>query len=94
MLPGVGAFDHLEWTTDGAFKQLFDLAGTGNLNKNFPKIQMPGVCPGGGYLSFDLTGTYNPKKSAGKKWLKSAQKKCSKSRNSAQKVLKVVNKYL
>ena len=44
--PGVGAFDHLEWTYDGAFGQLFSL-GRGNLNKNFPKIQMPGVLPGG-----------------------------------------------
>ena len=34
-------------------------SGGGNLNKNFPKIQMPGGgCPGGwGCLSFDLTGT-------------------------------------
>ena len=24
--------------------------GGGNLNKNFPKIQMPGGCPGGGNL--------------------------------------------
>ena len=23
--PGVGAFDHLEWTYDGAFEQLFGL---------------------------------------------------------------------
>ena len=45
--PGVGAFDHLEWTYDGAFEQLFGL-GRGNLNKNFPKIQMPGGLPGGG----------------------------------------------
>ena len=44
--PGGGAFDHLEWTYDGAFEQLFGL-GRGNLNKNFPKIQMPGGCPGG-----------------------------------------------
>ena len=42
----MGAFDHLEWTYDGAFEQLFGL-GRGNLNKNFPKIQMPG---GGGML--------------------------------------------
>ena len=36
----------------------FSASGMGNLNKNFPKIQMPGACPGGGgVLSFDLTGT-------------------------------------
>ena len=32
----------------------FSASGVGNLNTNFPKIQMPG---GGGCLSFDLTGT-------------------------------------
>ena len=31
----------------------FSASGGGNLNKNFQKIQMPG----GGCLSFDLTGT-------------------------------------
>ena len=35
----------------------FSASGGGNLNKNFPKIQMPGVCPGRGCLSFDLTDT-------------------------------------
>ena len=36
----------------------FSASGWGNLNKNFPKIQMPGGLPGGGgCLSFDLTGT-------------------------------------
>ena len=35
----------------------FLASGEGNLNKNFPKIQMPGGLPGGGCLSFDLTGT-------------------------------------
>ena len=51
---GVGAFDHLEWTYDGAFEQLFGL-GRGNLNENFPKIQMPGGFPGGMFkLRFDL----------------------------------------
>ena len=44
--PGVGAFDHLEWTYDGAFEQLFGL-GRGEFSKNFPKIQMPGGLPGG-----------------------------------------------
>ena len=39
----------------GAFEQLFG-PGRGELNKNFPKIQMPGGCPGGGVLKlrFDL----------------------------------------
>ena len=40
------AFDHLKWIYDGAFKQLFGL-GRGDVNKHFPKIQMPGVLPGG-----------------------------------------------
>ena len=31
------------------------------MNKNFPKIQMPGGLPGGGCLSFDLTGTLQGK---------------------------------
>ena len=26
----------------------FSASGGGNLTKNFPKIQMPGGCPGGG----------------------------------------------
>ena len=43
--PGGGAFDHLEWTCNGAFEQLFGLE-RGNLNKNFPKIQMRGGLPG------------------------------------------------
>ena len=34
----------------------FSAPGGGDLNKNFPKIQMQGGCPGG-CLSFDLTGT-------------------------------------
>ena len=34
----------------------FSASGGGDLNKNFPKIQMPGALPGG-CLSFDLTGT-------------------------------------
>ena len=34
----------------------FLASGGGNLNKNFPKIQMPGGLPGG-CLSFDLTCT-------------------------------------
>ena len=51
----MGAFDHLEWTYDGAFEQLFGL-GRGEFSKNFPKIQMHRGLPGG-YWSFDLTGT-------------------------------------
>ena len=35
----------------------FSASGGGNLNKNFPKIQMPGGLPGGECLSFDLTDT-------------------------------------
>ena len=38
----------------------FSASGVGNLNKNFPKIQMPG----GGCLSFDLTDTLQAKESA------------------------------
>ena len=44
--PGVGAFDHLEWTYDGAFEQLFGLR-SGESEQNFSKIQMPGGLPGG-----------------------------------------------
>ena len=42
----MGAFDHLEWTYDGAFEQLFSF-GRGEFEQNFPKIQMPGGLPGG-----------------------------------------------
>ena len=35
----------------------FSASGVGNLNTNFPKIQMPGGLPGRGCLSFDLTDT-------------------------------------
>ena len=38
---GVGAFDHLKWTYDGAFEQLFS-SGRGDLHKNFPKFKWPG----------------------------------------------------
>ena len=48
VLQGVGTFDHLEWTYDEAFEQLFGL-GSGEFSKNFPKIQMPGeIARGGG----------------------------------------------
>ena len=53
--PGVGAFDHLEWTYDGAFEQLFGL-GRMEFSKIFQKFKCPGGCPEG-CLSFDLTGT-------------------------------------
>ena len=43
----MGAFDHLEWTYNGVFEQLFGL-GRGEFSKNFPKIQMPGGLVGGG----------------------------------------------
>ena len=43
----------------------FSASGGENLNKNFPKIQMPGRLPGegggGGCLSFDLTDTLCPR---------------------------------
>ena len=34
--PGVGVFDHLEWTYDGAFEQLFGL-GRGEFEQKFSK---------------------------------------------------------
>ena len=59
--PGVGAFDHLEWTYDGAFEQLFSL-GSGEFEQKFSKnSNAPGVARGeGGCLSFDLTDTLLP----------------------------------
>ena len=57
--PGMGAFDHLEWTYDGAFEQLFSL-GSGEFSKN---SDGRGVARGGGgCLSFDLTDTLLMKK--------------------------------
>ena len=47
IFPRVGAFDNLKWTYNGAFEQFFSLGRGGDLNKNFPKIQMPGR--GGGW---------------------------------------------
>ena len=45
---GVGAFDHLEWTYDGAFEQLFAL-GRGEFEQKFcKKYKCPGVARGGG----------------------------------------------
>ena len=46
--PGVGAFDHLEWTYDGAFEQLFGL-GRGEFEQKFSKnSNARGVARGGG----------------------------------------------
>ena len=44
IFPGVGAFDHLKWTYDEAFKQLFDTGwgGGGAFEQKILKIQMPG----------------------------------------------------
>ena len=48
--PGVGAFDHLEWTYDGAFEQLFGLV-RGEFEQKFcKKYKCPGVARGGGML--------------------------------------------
>ena len=45
--PGVGAFDHLEWTYDGAFEQLFGL-GRGEFEQKFSKnSNARGVARGG-----------------------------------------------
>ena len=35
-VPGLGAFDHLEWTYNGAFEQLFGL-GRGEFEQKFSK---------------------------------------------------------
>ena len=51
--PGVGVFDHLEWTYKWAFEQRFGLE-RGNFPKMFQKFKYRG---GGGCLSFALTGT-------------------------------------
>ena len=45
--PGVGAFDRLEWTYDGAFEQLFGL-GSGEFDQKFSKnSNAQGVARGG-----------------------------------------------
>ena len=55
--PGVGAFDHLEWTYDGAFEQLFGL-GRGEFEPKFSKnSNARGVARGGDVLASILTGT-------------------------------------
>ena len=58
---GVGAFDHQEWTYNGAFEQLFGLGRGEFEQKIFQKFKCLGGCLGGGSLSFDLTGTYGRK---------------------------------
>ena len=46
----MGAFDHLEWTYDGAFEQLFGL-GRGEFEQKFTKNSNAwGVARGGGGL--------------------------------------------
>ena len=46
----MGAFDHLEWTYDGAFEQLFGL-GRGEFEQKFcKKYKCLGVARGGGML--------------------------------------------
>ena len=43
----MGVFDHLEWTYDGVFEQLFSL-GRGGFEQKFSKnSNAPGGCPGG-----------------------------------------------
>ena len=45
--PGLGAFDNLEWTYDGAFEQLFGL-GRGKFEQKFSKnSNARGVARGG-----------------------------------------------
>ena len=64
--PGVGAFDHLEWTYNGAFEQLFGL-GRGEFEQKFCKnSNARGAARGDVYLRFDwyiscqLTQSYAP----------------------------------
>ena len=45
----MGAFDHLEWTYDGAFEQLFGL-GRGEFEQKFAKNTNARGLPGGGML--------------------------------------------
>ena len=47
--PGVGAFDHLEWTYDGAYEQLFGL-GRGEFEQKFSKNSNARGVPGGWML--------------------------------------------
>ena len=55
----MGAFDHLEWTYDGAFEQLFGL-GRGEFEQKLSKNSNARGVARGGCLSFDLTGTLSP----------------------------------
>ncbi len=50
-----GIFNELKWIYGGAFERLIGPGGGGGvLKKNFSKIQIPGVLPGGMlYLRFD-----------------------------------------
>ena len=49
----MGAFDHMDWTCNGDLNSFSAWEG-GNLNKKFPKIQMPEGLPGGMFkLRFD-----------------------------------------
>ena len=43
----MGAFDHLEWTYDGTFEQLFGLGSGEFEQKFFQKFKGPGVARGG-----------------------------------------------
>ena len=45
-IPRAGAFDTWNGPMMGHFNS-FSASGEGSLNKNFPKIQMPGGLPGG-----------------------------------------------
>ena len=54
--PGVGAFDRLGWTYDGAFEQLFGL-GRGEFDQKFSKNSNARRVARGGCWSFDFTGT-------------------------------------
>ena len=49
-------FDHLEWTYDGAFEELFSL-GSGEFEQKFSKNSNARGVARGGCLSFDLTDT-------------------------------------
>ena len=57
----MGTFDHLEWTYDGAFEQLFGL-GRGEFEQKFSKNSNARGVARGGCLSFDLTDTLSPVK--------------------------------
>ena len=57
---GVGAFDHLKWTYDGACEQLFGPRRRKGFEQNFPKSQMPGGVPRGCWI-FDLSATLHGK---------------------------------